>query len=96
MTSPGRCPRRSHPQTLDGMRTTQVHARARNGLVGLLGGGAAGFLLLDAVAALLVVVLGRPPADDGEPVALIVGVPAVCAVLGCFAALRVTRRKEDR
>lgn len=74
------------------MRTTQVHARARNGLVGLLGGGAAGFLLLDVVAALFTVVFGRPSAEDGEPVALIVGVPAVCAVLGCLAALWMTRK----
>jgi len=78
------------------MRTTQVHTGARNGLVGLLVGGAAGFLLLDVVASILLAVLGRPSAEDGEPVAVIVGVPAVCAVLGCLAALRATRRKEDR
>ncbi|MEO3786763.1 hypothetical protein ABGB12_25840 [Actinocorallia sp. B10E7] len=76
------------------MHIPQAHARA--GTVGLLGGGAAGFLLLDVAAALLAALLGRPPAKDGEPVVLIVGVPAVCALLGCLAAVRISLRKGGR
>ncbi|GAA0959009.1 hypothetical protein [Actinocorallia libanotica] len=76
------------------MHTSPVQAKA--GLVGLLAGGAAGFLLLDVVGALLLVVLGRSFVGDGEPVVLIVAVPLVCAVLGCLAALRVARRKGGR
>ncbi|WP_106402284.1 hypothetical protein [Actinocorallia populi] len=75
---------------------TPPHVQVRAGLVGLLAGGAAGFLLLDAAAALLAVALGRTPARDGEPVALIVAVPAVCAVLGCLVSFRFARRKGGR
>lgn len=74
------------------MHTPDVHNRIRNGLVGLLGGGAAGFLLLDLAAAALAVFFGRPAAGSGEPVALIVAVPSACAVLGCLAALLLSRK----
>lgn len=72
------------------MHTPVARTRLRNAFVGLLGGGAAGFLLLDGAAALLALAFGGPAAGDGEPVVLIIAVPAVCAVLGCLAALLLT------
>lgn len=66
----------------------------RAAFVGLLVGGAAGFLLIELVGAFSTFVLGRSLAFDGtgEPPLVVVGVPVVCAVVGAIGGARLAGR----
>lgn len=67
--------------------------------MGLLVGGAAGFLLIEAVHAFFLHVLGRTLAADGDgrPPAAFIAVPVLCAVLGAvLGACRTGRRPRPR
>ena len=58
------------------------YIRAESGLVGLLGGGAAGILLAETVAAFLTSLLG-----ESGPTVLFVALPVSCAVLCAVGAV---------
>ncbi|WP_119729934.1 hypothetical protein [Thermomonospora amylolytica] len=66
----------------------------RAALVGLLVGGAAGFLLIEVAGVLFAFVLGRSLALDGtgEPPPAVLAVPVVCAVIGAVAGARLAGR----
>jgi hypothetical protein len=72
------------------MNTRSVSAKAAAALVGLLAGGAVGFLLIETVGAFFVFVLGRTLDVDGTGalLAAFVAVPVICAVLGAVVAVR--------
>lgn len=76
--------------------SSPLSAKAPAALVGLLAGGAAGFLLTEAVGAFYAFVLGRTLDVDGTGVLLaaFVAVPVICAVLGAVIAVR--RAGQDR
>lgn len=76
--------------------STPPSAKAPAVLVGLLAGGAAGFLLTETVGAFFAFVLGRTLDVDGTGalLAAFAGVPAICAVLGAVIAVR--RTDQDR
>ncbi|MDX2604245.1 hypothetical protein PV379_38300 [Streptomyces caniscabiei] len=65
-------------------------ARVPAALVGLLVGGAAGFLLTETVGAFSAFVLGRAldVAGTGVLLAAFIAVPVICAVLGAVIAVR--------
>lgn len=69
--------------------------QATGALVGLLAGGAAGFLLMEAVAAFSHFVLERTldVEDTGILLALFIGVPVLCAVLGAAIGARLGGRR---
>uniref|UniRef100_UPI0031CF29A5 hypothetical protein n=1 Tax=Streptomyces hawaiiensis TaxID=67305 RepID=UPI0031CF29A5 len=76
--------------------SSPLSAKAPAALVGLLAGGAAGFLLTETVGAFFALVLGRTLDVDGTGalLAAFVAVPVICAVLG--AAIAVCRIDQDR
>jgi hypothetical protein len=65
-------------------------AKVPAALVGLLVGGAAGFLLTETVGAFSAFVLGRAldVAGTGVLLAAFIAVPVICAVLGAVIAVR--------
>lgn len=83
-------------------RWTCIHAADMNAnspsgratLVGLLVGGAVGFLLIELVGVFFTFVLGRSLAFDGtgEPPPAVVAVPVACAVIGAIVGARLTGR----
>jgi hypothetical protein len=62
-------------------RPPASRTRAESGLVGLLGGGAAGILLAEMVAAFLTSLFG-----ETRPTVLFVALPVICAVLCAVGA----------
>jgi hypothetical protein len=67
------------------------YAKAPAALVGLLAGGAAGFLLTETVGAFSAFVLGRAldvAGTGGVLLAAFVAVPLICAVFGAVIAVR--------
>ncbi|GGX13727.1 hypothetical protein [Streptomyces lomondensis] len=76
-------------------------AKVPAALVGLLAGGAAGFLLTETVGAFSAFVLGRAldVAATGALLAAFIAVPVICAVLGTVIAVRragQNRRSHNR
>jgi hypothetical protein len=76
-------------------------ARVPAAFVGLLAGGAAGFLLTETVGAFCAFVLGRAldVAGTGTLLAAFIAVPVICAVLGTVIAVRragQNRRSHNR
>jgi len=72
------------------MNTPFTSGRAASALVGLLVGGAAGFLLIETVGAVVTFVLGRTPGagGGGAPPAAFIAVPVLCALAGALIGAR--------
>ncbi|MFG2089933.1 MULTISPECIES: hypothetical protein [unclassified Spirillospora] len=69
--------------------------RATGAFVGLLAGGAAGFFLTESVAAFFHFALDRTLDVDGTGalLAVFIGVPILCAVLGAAIGVRLGGRQ---
>jgi hypothetical protein len=74
------------------MNAPSPRGRGADALVGLLVGGAAGFLLIETVRAFFVHVLGRTFDVDGGG---LVAVPVLCAALGAVIGARRGPRSRD-
>ncbi|GAA0578489.1 hypothetical protein [Actinomadura livida] len=69
--------------------------QATGGVVGFLAGGAAGFVLTEAVAVFFHLVLDHTLDVDGTGslLAVFIGVPVLCAVLGAVIGVRLGGRQ---
>lgn len=73
-----------------------VSKQATGAVVGFLAGGAAGFVLTEAVAAFSHFVLDHTLDVEGTGtlLAVFVGVPILCAAIGAVAGARLSGREE--
>ncbi|MGI5348169.1 hypothetical protein ACQEU8_08225 [Streptomyces sp. CA-250714] len=80
------------------MSTPSVRDKAPASLVGLLVGGAAGFLLTETVAALFAFAFDRTPEADGNGTlpAAFIAVPILCALVGAVSGARWSGRSPHR